>query len=122
MLKSELLQEVKKLKVRGPWGKGVKLYAVELVESIEAEEITGVSEEMFLNGAQTWLEYSEGGCALIYDTDIAERLCSPTAWKSTKGGTKQPGAHYGRCENWLSVQARALISAYILIKEAFERG
>lgn len=31
-------------------------------------------EKLMLNGAQDWLEYSEGGRSLIYNTDIAERI------------------------------------------------
>ena len=37
-----------------------------------------------LNGAMDWLEYSEAGCALVYDEDIAERLCTP-GLKEKKG-------------------------------------
>lgn len=32
-------------------------------------------------GARNWQECSAGGCALIYDSDIAERLCSQSELK-----------------------------------------
>ena len=57
-----------------------------------------------LNGAETWEQYSWGGCGLIYDTDIARRYCTPSELKKTKDGQKNPN---GR-EQWLDVQARAL--------------
>ena len=119
MLKKDLLIELWKMtrNRRTAWGRGVALYAVELVESIETEEITSISEKMLLNGAQGWAQYSEGGCTLIYDGDIAERLCTPSELKRTKGGEFAPNKQ----EEWLDVQARALYQAYILIKRELER-
>ena len=34
-----------------------------------------------LNGAVSWQEYSDGGCSLIYDGDIAARVCTPSEYK-----------------------------------------
>ena len=34
-----------------------------------------------LNGAERWQEYSDGGCSLIYDGDIAARVCTPSEYK-----------------------------------------
>ena len=58
-----------------------------------------------------WLEYSEGGCALVYDEDIAERLCTPSELKKKKGGRLQPNSR----ETWIEIQARALYKAASLI-------
>lgn len=60
-----------------------------------------------MNGAKNWKEYSYGGCALIYDKDIAETLCTPSELKRKRGGELQPNS----TETWLDVQARALYQA-----------
>lgn len=44
---------------------------------------------------------------LIYDGDIAERLCTPSEYKRKRGGDFQPNSR----ETWLDVQARALYQA-----------
>ena len=96
---------------RSAWNKGVSAYALELLEELEPEtEICGspADEKLLLNGASDWNEYSYGGCSCIYDSDIAERLCTASELKRTHGGERQPNAQ----ENWLDVQARALYQAY----------
>jgi hypothetical protein len=60
-----------------------------------------------LNGAQDWDEYSYGGCSLIYNGDIAKRLCTPSELKRKRYGELNPNSR----ENWLDVQARALFRA-----------
>ena len=114
MLKKDLLLELWKMTRNrsSAWYRGVAQYAVELVENIEADEITSISEEMLLSGAQDWAQYSWGGCSLIYNRDIAERLCTPSEFKRTRGGELNPNSK----EQWLDTQARALYQACILIK------
>ena len=123
--KQQLLAAVAAVKPgRSAWDRGVKAYAVELVESLDdsadlANEV--MLQKALLNGAQSWAEYSEGGCALVYDADIAERLCSPSELKRCKGGERQPNAR----ENWIECQARALWQAHKVIERAWrklERG
>ena len=102
------------------WDRGVKAYAVELVESLEdcadlANE-TMLAKEL-LNGASGWEQYSEGGCALCYDADIAERLCSPSVVKRNKWGMRDPNCR----ETWIDVQARALRQAHRLIVWQWEQ-
>ena len=60
-----------------------------------------------LNGAADWSQYSWGGCSLIYNSDIAERLCNPSELKKTRNGERRPNSR----EEWLDVQARALFQA-----------
>jgi len=88
------------------WSKGVELYAAELREFL-AENNLPATKENLLNGAKDWSQYSYGGSALIYDADIAERLCSPSELKKKKGGDLPPNSR----ESWLDVQARALSQA-----------
>ena len=102
------------------WQRGVHAYAVELVESLDdSEDLSNETllNKAILNGADDWQQYSEGGCALVYDADIAERLCSTSELKKTKGGERQPNAS----ETWLECQARALFQASRLIHRAFRK-
>lgn len=110
MKKTELLNAIENMKARSAWDRGVKEYAYELVEGLEVEEIPTDSQELkslLLNGADTWKQYSWCGSALIYDCDIAKSLCTPSELKKVKGGERRPNSR----EEWLDVQARALLQA-----------
>ena len=126
---NEVKQILKETKARSAWTKGVKVYALELMEELE-EAIKGgwVAEDelcndtlirkALLNGADNWSMYSWGGCSLIYNADIAERLCTPSELKRTHGGAWKPN----KSEEWLDTQARALYQAQNLIIQAFNGG
>ncbi len=107
---------------RSAWSRGVKLYAYDLLDTLDEAIIGGYfSEEdlsstklvarAMLNGADNWVQYSWGGCALCYDSDIAFRLCAPYELKKTANGTRRPNSR----EQWLDVQARALYQAELAI-------
>ena len=121
MKKHQLLEAVSAHKAgRSAWSRGVKAYAVELVESIDssadlANEV--MLQKALLNGASSWREYSEGGCALIYDADICERLCPPSELKRTKWGMRAPNSR----ETWIECQARALWQAMRLIEKEWRK-
>jgi hypothetical protein len=111
---SQLREAIENEPARSAWSKGVKLYALDLIEEMPAtREFYGspADKKDLLNGADSWQQYSEGGGALIYDGDIAERLCSPSEYKRSKGGQNPPNAR----EQWLDTQARALYQAERLI-------
>lgn len=103
-------------KDRSAWNKGVTIYALELLDEIEERtEYEGKEPEAFetfkdyaLNGANNWEQYSWGGSSLIYNCDIAERLCNPSELKKTRNGEYRPNNH----EEWLDAQARALHQAF----------
>jgi hypothetical protein len=101
--KQEIIETIETIKTRGAWQTAVKTYALELLEEMEGE----FSPEKLLNGAENWSAYSYGGSALIYDCDIAERLCSPSELKRKRGGKLEPSSK----ETWLDCQARALSQA-----------
>lgn len=114
----KLYQSIESEKQRSAWDKGVSAYALELVEQLGEQINDGYFEELdlteskkvraaLLNGAADWSQYSWGGCSLIYDSDIAERLCCPSELKKTRNGERRPN---GR-EEWLDTQARALFQA-----------
>lgn len=112
---NNIIEELNARKDRSAWSKGVTAYALELAEEmreniqggyIKPEEITNRAElkAALLNGAMDWSQYSWGGCALIYDGDIAERLCNPSELKKTRNGERRPNSR----EEWLDTQARAI--------------
>lgn len=108
-------------KTRSAWDKGVTLYALELLDNfydLPAADNRQEIKKTLLNGASDWSEYSWGGCSLIYNGDIAKRLCSPSELKRTRGGNRRPNSR----EEWLDVQARALYQAFRLICRAAEGG
>ena len=119
---NELKQAIANEKPRSAWGRGVKGYAEGLAEELE-EAIQGgyfaedkltdraALKEQMLSGADNWSQYSYGGSALIYDGDIAERLCSPSEYKRSREGERRPNSR----EEWLDVQARALNQAAHMI-------
>ena len=103
---------------RSAWSRAVYTYASELVGGLDSS--VDLSNETLLrkallNGASDWQQYSEGGCALVYDADIAERLCSASELKRCKGGERQPNAR----ENWIECQTRALWQAAALVSRAY---
>ena len=111
----QITAELETRKDRSAWGKGVNAYALELVEALrERAEYEGRDpesaeecREWMLNGAQDWGQYSWGGSSLIYNGDIAERLCCPSELKKTRNGERRPNSR----EEWLDTQARALYQA-----------
>lgn len=114
----KLYQSIESEKQRSAWDKGVTQYALELVEQLSEQINGGYFEELdltepkkvraaLLNGAADWSQYSWGGSALIYNGDIAERLCNPSELKKTRNGERRPNSR----EEWLDVQARALYQA-----------
>ena len=104
--KSNLYTKIEAQKHVSAWDKGVNLYALELVEFLENEDLWATKENM-LNGADDWSMFSYGGNALIYNGDIAERLCTPSEFKAKKEGDSRPNSS----EEWLDCQARALSQA-----------
>lgn len=118
-IKKSLAEE----EARSAWGRGVKEYAAELVSDL-AESISGgyfaaediaaplLLKKQLLNGAQDWAQYSWGGSSLIYNEDIAQRLCTPSELKKTRNGERRPNAR----EEWLDTQARALYQAARMVQ------
>jgi hypothetical protein len=116
---TELVETIAATPAHSAWGRGVRAYALEMVESAEGElsSVTDFKKEL-LNGAANWREYSYGGCALIHDSEIAELLCSPSEYRRTRDGQRAPNPS----ETWLDVQARALGQAAMLIATVAKEG
>jgi len=128
----EIRNQITATKTHGAWAAGVKLYALDILDTIEersdyeGHEPENLEElkEYALNGAKdyrhpqslykAWNVASWGGSYLIYDGEICRRLCNATEQKKTDHGNKQPNAR----EQWLDTQARALYQAFLKIEEA----
>lgn len=120
---NEIIEKMNGMKPRSAWKKGVLSYAYILLENV----FDGIKCEYFnpfevditdylvakycYNGARNATEYSYGGCALIYDEDIAIQLCAVGELRRCNFGRKQPNNR----ETWLDVQARALFQAAELL-------
>ena len=122
MKKEATLKNLKAVKCRSAWSKGVKEYAYMLLDNIfndsDYKSITTIKSlhEALLKSAPTWKRFSWGGYALICNEDIAKTLCNPSELKKCKNGMLRPNKQ----EQWLDVQARALFQAENLIKSCVE--
>lgn len=121
----KMTAELEARKDRSAWSKGVNAYALEFVETLDERaeyegrnpETVAECKEWMLNGADSWDAYSWGGSALIYNGDIAERLCTPSELKKTHNGERRPNNR----EEWLDTQARALHQACERVVDAYRR-
>lgn len=87
---------------RGQWNKTMAYYAYFLLDSYidickwradQNEAIPDLSLDLVLNGASGWHQYSYGGCALVYDGDIAKTVFTPaqfTKWEQGRKVTDEP--------------------------------
>lgn len=106
---------------RGQWNKTMAYYADFLLDSYidickwyadQNEAIPALSLDTVLNGALGWHQYSYGGCALVYDGDIAKTVFTPaqfTKWEQGRKVTDEP---------MLDIQARALAAGWMVLKSA----
>lgn len=117
---NEIRARLEAVKTRSCWDRGVKGFALNLLRSYidiceycdnNGRPVPELNEATLLNGAADWREYCEGGCALIYDADIACELCTPSELKKTDNGNKAPNTR----ETWMNVQALAYSQAYIML-------
>ena len=114
---NDIISIIEATNPRSAWNRGVKAYALELLEdlpkNVEYSSIQSLEADL-LNGARDWNQYSWGGCSLIYDEDIAKRVCTPSELKKTRNGERRPNSR----EEWLDTQARALSQAARHIRRA----
>lgn len=120
---STIIAALANQRTRSAWERGVVAYAQSMLDELEpTEELwPRTVEKVLLNGAPSWHDYSWGGCALIYNADIAERLCNPSELRRSDNGRRRPNAR----EEWLDTQARACFQAAQLVKRivcAYERS
>ena len=103
--------------------KGILAYALDITQEIwdnygrenrldEKERHT-----LALNWAKNRKEYSRWWMSLIYNRDIAKRLCTPSELKKTKNWQYKPNKN----EERLDTQERALYQAEQLIAKELRR-
>lgn len=113
-------------KTRSAWSRGVKAYALEILERFEewrewneenGESVPELDERTALNGAHDWSAWAYGGCGLCYDAYIAERLCTPSELRKLDGGARVPSG----VATWCDIEARAARQAWRMIAEAVRK-
>lgn len=125
MFIAEIKRAIAERPARSAWDKGCREYAEELfAEVVEHRRLTddaelgeNITEAEMLNGARDWDQYSYGGCALVYDGDICERLCTENEAKRKKYGECKPGLY----DSWLDAQAAALKQAARIVRRVANR-
>lgn len=118
---NEIKQKILALRQMSAWDRAVVSDAVDLVDSLNCSELPNHWEELkklLLNGAADWSAYSYGGCALVYDGDIAKHYCTKSELRRVTRKDGNISERANARETWLDVQARALWQAARLIKEA----
>ena len=71
----------------------------------DLREIAATCDE---HGVKSYLTVN----TIIYDEDIAKRVCTPSELKKTRNGERRPNSS----EEWLDTQARALYQAASLVR------
>lgn len=105
---------------RSAWDRGVAKYALDIISDLKERGINEVTPEsplflkQCLNGAESWQQYSNGGCSLISDYDIVTRLGTQgERYKFHYGNLERPNAR----ESWIQCQGRALEQAFRLLRD-----
>ena len=113
-------------KTRSAWSKGVKAYALEMLERFEewrewndanGESVPELDEVTALNGAHNWVMWAYGGCGLVYDHAIAERLCTRSELRKLNEGHRVPAG----ADTWCDIEARAARQAWRMSAEAVRK-
>lgn len=119
-LVDEIIYDIEHKKTRSAWQRGAVEYAVELLEDYADKcryDLNHTLRELtFLNGADSWLDYSKGGNALFSNYDIAKRVCTASEFNKFKEGAKEPTG-----TTWVDVQGRILSLAWQYIELSFRK-
>lgn len=111
---SEIYNLLTQEKPRSAWSRGVNNIAIDIVSEIlenangnDAPHFNRVDDfsKHFYNVSLR--EAVDGGCFLVYDSDIAANFCTPSELKRTKNGAYNPN----RSESWLDVLYRGIYQA-----------
>jgi hypothetical protein len=117
-----------RLKQRSRWCEGVYVIAAIIVENIaRAEEYQGQelpttwaeTKKILLNGAKDWKQYVEGGCALIYNEEIAYALLTPSELKRWERNPSYVPGHVKEGMTMLDLQVRAAYQAAMHIRNVY---
>ena len=125
-----ILNRVNQTRANSAWSRGVKLYAADILNNIIDEGQTDfiIGDDGFLrqnswtihclsHGFDMWVSISRGSSYMIFNRDIAERLCTPSEFRrAEKNGFFRANSR----EDWLDCQGRALYQARNLILDAIK--
>ena len=119
----EIRRDILNRRSRSEWAKGVKEYALELLEEayftvdMVGKNVESVDDlrSAVLHGLEDFKAYSYSGRSLVYSCQIAERLCTSRQIAKYECGLYK----YNFKEEWLDVQARALVQAFELLKRSW---
>ena len=84
---------------RSAWSRGVRAYALDLLDNIEEMsnyemnnygEYLAISEAVALNGAGSWSNYAAGGCGLVYTSAICRNSSTLRGSTDRTTRTDQP--------------------------------
>ena len=79
---NEIKQKILALRPRSAWSRAVQSDALDLLAEVDGTTLPcddwAAAEKVLLNGASDWRAYSYGGCALVYNGDIARHYCTPS--------------------------------------------
>lgn len=113
----KLIAEAEKMSKteRSCWSRAVasliRDYAADVLGEHDGETVS--NKELFRLwscGSETLKDAVYGGCFDIWNYDIAKRLCTPSEFKRSNEGMRNPN----RRENWLDVEYRAIYRAVCL--------
>ena len=120
---NELRKLVEEIPNTSAYMRGVQKYVVELLDNVE--EMARIYKRLpkdenelkkwLLKGARDWEDYSYRGYTLKLDSQIAERLCTPSQFRKKDGGRLAPNNR----ESWFDLQIMALICASFRIRDKF---
>lgn len=116
---------------KSAWSRGVTLYALDILNEIiedsgsryfpvkdgKVDNTHCYTATLIGKHYDFWHMYSWGGGSLVYNYDIAERLCTPSEFRKAE---KNDFFRANKREEWLDVQARALYQASNMIVEAIK--
>lgn len=113
----QLRNKLENTTYRSAWDNGVKQYMFMLLDRFKEyynyDNNTEWNEQTFLNGADNWKQYAEGGGGLCYNYNICVTLCTKSEQKRLQYGAKQPNKN----ESWIDVEARAFYQAWIKLNQ-----
>ena len=104
----KLIDKVNTLKRRSKFGKGVKLYMLDILQNLKEtkKDTLNYCEYYAFNGAEDAQTASIGGNFLVNDIDIMERLLTKSEFKRYERSYIYHG------QTWLGLQTYAIYLAY----------
>lgn len=104
----KLINKVNTLKRRSKFGKGVKLYMLDILQNLKEtkKDALNYCEYYAFNGAEDAQTASIGGNFLVNDIDIMERLLTKSELKRYENSYIYHG------QTWLGLQTYAIYLAY----------